>query len=531
MSETTTTQQPSGADGSSCALVDDVAQLLETSRRIAARIASGEHEALGAARSLLVVTELIAAAGLGEAATAVLLRRAHVTGGLRDHGFLSVKSFVADGAGAAISSGARVSRLGTGLEVYPRLREAVLAGRVHPDAARAAAEGIGSAVADLRGTARDEARATGEDIVLPVCELGTVADVERVAAALVFTLDPESATRRALEALERREVRVGKVGAQAVVRMVLDAFTGASLVTVLEARVDQWFRAGSLPEDLQPTGDDAEDERRLALARPRLLADAFAEIVAELLQSQNLGTKHGAPVAVTVITTADPRSGEADGEADGEAPREPGELLVPGRDSVPVPAELVDLMMCDAVVTPVHVHGLHAQRSTLGQMAASDRRVREVAAGIDPHDVGHHHDQIQPLTGVCGHVHCVGRRHRTATREQWAALLVRDRHCRFPGCRVDASRCQAHHVKEWDDDGATCLSNLILICARHHALVHLAKWRILPDPAHDPGYPDRWRFHPPETGYLGRDGALLAERLRRGLPPEPPGAPPAPHAA
>lgn len=131
----------------------------------------------------------------------------------------------------------------------------------------------------------------------------------------------------------------------------------------------------------------------------------------------------------------------------------------------------------------------------------------------DPHD----------LTGHCGHVHCVARRHRFATRDQRAALAVRDRHCRFPGCRVDPSRCRAHHVREWSKGGATCLSNLVLLCQRHHALVHELRWTIQADDALDPGHPDRWRFLPPASGYVGKDGALLAERLRRGQPPEPPG--------
>ena len=77
-------------------------------------------------------------------------------------------------------------------------------------------------------------------------------------------------------------------------------------------------------------------------------------------------------------------------------------------------------------------------------------------------------------------------------------------------------------AQSYEAGGATCLSNLILLCARHHALVHEGRWRITADDTLDPGHPDRWRFQPPATGYVGKDGALLAERLRRGHPPEPP---------
>ena len=43
--------------------------------------------------------------------------------------------------------------------------------------------------------------------------------------------------------------------------------------------------------------------------------------------------------------------------------------------------------------------------------------------------------------------------------------------CRFPGCsRV--RRLHAHHVRRWSDGGSTDLANLLLLCSRHHTLVH-----------------------------------------------------------
>ena len=44
----------------------------------------------------------------------------------------------------------------------------------------------------------------------------------------------------------------------------------------------------------------------------------------------------------------------------------------------------------------------------------------------------------------------VGRANRTATKAQWAALVVRDRHCQAPGCNAPPHRCQAHHI-HWLD--------------------------------------------------------------------------------
>jgi hypothetical protein len=49
-------------------------------------------------------------------------------------------------------------------------------------------------------------------------------------------------------------------------------------------------------------------------------------------------------------------------------------------------------------------------------------------------------------------------------------LTARDQYCRFPGCT--ARRCDAHHIEHWADGGSTSLDNLMLLCRRHHTLLH-----------------------------------------------------------
>jgi len=69
-----------------------------------------------------------------------------------------------------------------------------------------------------------------------------------------------------------------------------------------------------------------------------------------------------------------------------------------------------------------------------------------------------------------GSVFDVGRRTRIVPAPTRRALTSRDGGCRFPGCT--ATSCDAHHIAHWADGGPTSLENLVLLCRRHHRLVH-----------------------------------------------------------
>lgn len=53
--------------------------------------------------------------------------------------------------------------------------------------------------------------------------------------------------------------------------------------------------------------------------------------------------------------------------------------------------------------------------------------------------------------------------------------------CRFPGC-THTRHLHAHHVVFWRDGGGTDLSNLVLVCSKHHALIHDEGSRLVLDP-------------------------------------------------
>lgn len=69
-----------------------------------------------------------------------------------------------------------------------------------------------------------------------------------------------------------------------------------------------------------------------------------------------------------------------------------------------------------------------------------------------------------------------GRATRTVPRPLFRLLVVRDGGCRYPGCDRPVSWCDAHHVVHWRHGGHTSADNLVLLCSRHHHLVHSPGW-------------------------------------------------------
>jgi hypothetical protein len=66
----------------------------------------------------------------------------------------------------------------------------------------------------------------------------------------------------------------------------------------------------------------------------------------------------------------------------------------------------------------------------------------------------------------------VGRRTPVVSPAMRRAVIVRDRHCRFPSCDRPQTWCDAHHIVHWADGGLTAVANLVLLCRRHHRMVH-----------------------------------------------------------
>ena len=77
------------------------------------------------------------------------------------------------------------------------------------------------------------------------------------------------------------------------------------------------------------------------------------------------------------------------------------------------------------------------------------------------------------------------------------ALEHRHPTCAVPGCGATRG-LHAHHIRHWEDGGPTDIDNLVLLCVRHHHVVHEGGWSVTANPDHDPGTSGYWAFAPPQ---------------------------------
>ncbi len=70
----------------------------------------------------------------------------------------------------------------------------------------------------------------------------------------------------------------------------------------------------------------------------------------------------------------------------------------------------------------------------------------------------------------------VGAEHRFVTPAIRHALNVRDQGCVV--CNAPPAMCEAHHIVHWADGGETRITNLALLCKRHHIDVHQGHWTL-----------------------------------------------------
>ena len=167
----------------------------------------------------------------------------------------------------------------------------------------------------------------------------------------------------------------------------------------------------------RPTG--AGDHRPL----PRRLADALVEVAAHALDFGAIPRTGGARPHLQLTASVETVMG-LDGASGGE-------LEFAGV----VPAATVQRLACDA-------------------------RVRRILLG--------------PSSAVLD----VGRALRLPSPAARAALRARSGGCQWPGCDRPVAFTSAHHLVHWGHGGGTDLENLILLCYRHHWMIHEGGWQL-----------------------------------------------------
>ena len=270
-----------------------------------------------------------------------------------------------------------------------------------------------------------------------------------------------------------------------VVRGRLEPEVGAVLMRAIEAAADALYRreenGGKGVEQDEP-GEKATHEEAKVHERPPKPAQRWADavgLVAERALAAGFGedSEDGPDESGTraeryqVIIHTEAATLAEQGE--------------PGRsdlDGVRVSAETSRRMACDAATVEM-VHGVARVLHDKAEMmdGTADEMPGKAVSGQGMARTTSAMATRGPAAVASEPVLSVGRRTRTIPPHIRRALEERDRGCRFPGC---GSRfTEAHHVRHWADGGETSLSNLLLLCRRHHRAVHEGRVRVCTDRA------------------------------------------------
>jgi hypothetical protein len=133
---------------------------------------------------------------------------------------------------------------------------------------------------------------------------------------------------------------------------------------------------------------------------------------------------------------------------------------------VPLPsATIVVRMTLESLQTGTGLAEIDGSESTIPASVA-----RRMAADAD---------LIPVVLGGASEVLDWGRAKRLFTRAQKLALVERDGGCAWANCDRPPSYTEAHHIRWWQaHSGRTDMSNGVLLCSRHHHIVHRDEWEI-----------------------------------------------------
>lgn len=375
-----------------------------------------------------------------------------------------------------------------------------------------------TALGDVLAPLDDELRAEAEGRLLARLGHKTPTELRAAAHRVVQRLDGQAISRRVEAALRQRGVTVHPtgdgLGTLSVTNLPLPVLRAA------EDALRQYADAAASP------GDDRTRQQRMAdclvalilrpgdhglapvqaqltvLATVRTLlggddpGEISGDVVpAEMVRSlaQALGLLPGGHAAADPGTAADPGStvrededeDEDDGEGDGDGDEEEdgdeddgegdedededdgegdgdedGDEFVTGDGAGAGAGDLTDLLATRSLSGTALTHRprIALIDELTGQLLAlTDATGLRAGRALGPPPPTR---AYRPTSALLGHVQ------------------LRDRRCRFPGCRRPGRRCDLHHAVRFPE-GATSAENLCCLCRHHHRLVHQAPgWQL-----------------------------------------------------
>jgi len=390
-------------------------------------------------------------------------------------------------AEAGFSPQAAKAMVGRGRDLVThstRVADAWLAGQIPAGAVRPLTLGVSEVIRRSQVHDPAAARVKALDTLLPIAGERDVPTLQRAVATLKLLLDPDGCREAALHAWENQSLSIVEQGGVFHVSGTLPLDTGATVLTVIEARARRIAaeQVGPLthdpacatltdPEQDCTCGEADRARRAQGLGWGHLQARALGEVMGDLLDNGEIGSHHRVAPHVTVITDL----------TDSTQPIT-GQLSVPGTDhDVLIPEVTVRRLLCDADITRVV--------TTLTRPATT-------CTGTDGEDA-FTTALVDAVRTQARSVLYVGRAERTVTSRLRRALEVRDGHCAFPGCHAHVRRCHAHHVQPWEDGGPTDLPNLALMCVAHHHAVHEGGWTMALKASASGHEQGCWQFVPP----------------------------------
>lgn len=320
------------------------------------------------------------------------------------------------------------------------------------------------------------------------------------------------ALRDARVSLEQAEVIVRAIDRLPVDARVRDAAETVLLEEAMHLDATELAKAGDhLLELLDPDGHARREEKHLDKLERSAHLNRFLAIVEDGLGGVRIkgrGTVEDAAVLKATLASLSAPLASTDPECglEGSDPRDHGartwDALVEAcqrlQDAQVLPE---DHGMKPRVVVTLDYDALRAGigLATLDTgESLSAAAVRKLACDAEV---------IPAVLNTAGAVLDTGRGQRLVTALIWTALVVRDRHCRFPGCRRPPVACDAHHLVHWADGGPTSLDNLVLLCRAHHTILHSTGWQVRLNPG------DRQpEFKPPPNRRLGPDLHVRLDR-------------------